>query len=372
MKVPIFKLNFEDKFVQEYNLRCADILTSNRPLGESYYVSQFETKYARLIGCDYAVAVSNGTAAIDLALRALNIRGKVAIPSNTFFATSVAVKNAGCEIVLIDSESESFSLCPKDLSRKLETDDIDAVIIVHIGGIISNYIKDIVDICRKHDVPLIEDAAHAHLSQKREYTAGTIGDIGCFSFFPTKVMTCGEGGMVTTNDKKIYDRVKSLKNFGRDDSNIGLCIYPHGINYKISEFTGLLGSMECDRVVSRVEKRNQLVERYVKKLKGSGYVPVLQDDGLCSSYKFITKIPLDREKIRDYCEKNGVTITGEVYKTPIHQQPVFKDQFKEKSYPVTDYICKAHICPPLYPELDFNEVDYVCEVLMKAEKESLE
>ena len=106
--VPIFKLDFEKEFIQEYQNKCKDIFQSNRPLTESYYVDEFEKKFSSLVNSKYSVSVSNGTAALDVALRALNITGKVIIPSNTFFATSVAVENAGCELVLVDCEKEKL------------------------------------------------------------------------------------------------------------------------------------------------------------------------------------------------------------------------------------------------------------------------
>lgn len=366
--VPIFKLDFEKEFIQEYQNKCKDIFQSNRPLTESYYVDEFEKKFSSLVNSKYSVSVSNGTAALDVALRALNITGKVIIPSNTFFATSVAVENAGCELVLVDCEKETFSIDLEDLKSKIAEENIEAVIIVHIGGIISHNISEIKSLCENNDIFLIEDAAHAHCSSIGNLNAGTIGDIGCFSFFPTKVMTTGEGGMITTNDEELYNRCKSIKNFGRDLQNSGICRVDRGINYKINEFTGLLGSMECERVVSRIEKRNKLVDRYVENLKDSSYDSVLQKDGKCSYYKFITKINFDREDLRNYCKKNGITLTGEVYNTPVHLQPLYKDRFDSQDLKVTEEVCKYHICPPLYPELNFDEIDYVSEVLLNYEE----
>ena len=178
MKIPIFKLKFDFKSKLKFIKGSWDILSSDRPLGESKYVSEFETKFGKLINSKYTMSCSNGTTAIELALKTINVQGKkVLIPSNTFFATSVAVTNSGGIVELVDMENESFSICPKDLERKL-TSDVGAVIIVHIGGIISHKISKIVDLCKKMNVVLIEDAAHAHLSYRGKYSAGTIGDIG--------------------------------------------------------------------------------------------------------------------------------------------------------------------------------------------------
>jgi dTDP-4-amino-4,6-dideoxygalactose transaminase len=365
--IPIFKLKFDLKSKLKFLKGSWDILSSNRPLGESKYVKEFEDKFAKLIKSKYVMSCSNGTTAIELALKTIDVRGKkVLIPSNTFFATSVAVTNSGGIVELLDMESESFSICPKDLESKL-TPDVGAVIIVHIGGIISHKISKIVDLCKKMNVPLIEDAAHAQLSYRGKYNAGTIGDIGCFSFFPTKVMTTGEGGIVSTNNKKYYEKMKSLKNFGRDINDYGVIVNSEGNNFKINEFTGLLGSIECNRVITRIEKRTQLLERYYSNLKETEYVVLKQKgDGRCAYYKAIVKTPINGSWLKEYCKEHNISLTGEVYKIPVHHQPLYKKQFSYVNLPNTDYYCNHHICPPLYPELTVKEVDYICDVLKQA------
>jgi len=369
MKIPIYKLEFEEEYIIEYKARCEEILKSGRPLSESFYVREFEQKFARMIGAKYAVATTSGTAALDLAIRALGIKGKIAIPSNTFFATALAALNNGCDIALVDCERETFSISPEHLYNVIKTNDISAVIVVHIGGIISRYIEDIIDICKKSDIVIIEDAAHAHFSRRGRFKAGTIGEIGCFSFFPTKVMTTGEGGIVVTNNVDLYNKIRSLKNLGRDIDNEKYCINRNGVNYKISEFTAVLGLLELSRVKKRIEKRNILVKRYIDNLCGTGYTPVTQDNGYCSYYKFITLVPNEREIIREQCEKNGISLTGEVYRIPLHRQPAFKNEAKASGrLHETDYVADNHICPPLYPELTLEEVDYICDVLKQAEK----
>ncbi|HMS22634.1 MAG TPA: DegT/DnrJ/EryC1/StrS family aminotransferase [Candidatus Levybacteria bacterium] len=374
MKIPIFKLEFEKEFISKYLRGCEEILTSNRPLGEDKYVSEFEQKFAKLVGAKYALATTNGTSALELALRCVDVKGKtVIIPTNTFSATSIAVSNAGGSFSLLDIEENYFSFLPAVLEKEIlrlkkKKEKIGAVIVVHIGGIITTNIAGIVSVCRKHKVPLIEDAAHAHLSQYKNFKAGTIGVFGCFSFFPTKVMTTGEGGMITTNSKKMFSHAKSLKNFGRDSNNIDLIINEKGDNFKMNEVTALLGSLECDRVFKRVEKRNMLTDMYVNLLRGSSYIPVLQDAGLSSQYKMILKTKIKQEKLKPFCKANGISLTGEVYKIPIHQQPIYKKLFKHQKFPNSDRISQYHICPPLYPELTVAEVKYICKTLIRAEK----
>jgi dTDP-4-amino-4,6-dideoxygalactose transaminase len=191
--IPIFRLKFDIKSKLKFLKGAWDILSSDRPLGESKYTKEFEDRFAKMSDSKFALVCSNGTTAIELALKSIDVKGKkVLIPSNTFFATSVAVTNAGGIIELLDMEPDSFSIDVKDLESKL-TPEIGAVIIVHIGGIISHDIKKILSVCKKNRVPLIEDAAHAHFSSKGNYRAGTIGDIGTFSFFPTNAQARLQG-----------------------------------------------------------------------------------------------------------------------------------------------------------------------------------
>ena len=367
LSIPIFRLKFDFKSKVKFLRGSWDILSSDRPLGESKYVKEFEDKFAKMSDAKYALACSNGTTAIELALKSLGVYGKkVLMPSNTFFATSVAVTNAGGIVELLDMESQSFSICLKDLESKI-TSETGAVIIVHIGGIISHDINKIVELCKKYNVPLVEDAAHAHFSLKGTQRAGVIGDVGTFSFFPTKVMTTGEGGIITTNNKELYEKMKSLKNFGRHLEDAGVIVAPNGNNFKINEFTGLLGSIECDRVHSRIQTRTELLERYRKNLEKTKYTVIKQKGkGVCANYKAIVITPMDGAWLKKYCKERGISLTGEVYRIPVHQQPLYKEQFSSVNLPNTDYYCKHHVCPPLYPELSIKEVDYICDVLKQA------
>lgn len=368
--IPIFRLNFSFLFKLKFLRGAWDILSSDRPLGESKYVKEFETKFSKLVGSQYSVACSNGTTAIELALKSIDIKGKkVVCPSNTFFATTVAIENAGGEVVLVDCEKETFSISYNHLKKIISEQEIGAVVIVHIGGIISKDISKIVSLCKKNNIPLIEDAAHAQTSQTLSYTAGTIGDIACFSFFPTKVMTTGEGGMITTNNKEYYEKIKSLKNFGRDNQNAGIIVNPDGNNFKVHEFTGLMGSLECDRVISRVARRNILLNRYVENLSDSNFKVIKQNEGRCSYYKCIVLSPYNTDELKQFCKEHNISLTGEVYKIPVHQQPLYSEKFDSSQLKNTNYIANKHICPPLYPELSETEVDFICDVLKKFENE---
>ena len=367
MKVPIYKLEFEKNFIKEYQKGVRSILNSDS-LSEGKFVEKFEYNFAKFINSKYALAVSSGTAALEIAFRAVNPkRKKIIIPTNTFFGTAVAVTRSNSQIQLCDIENDTFSICPEDLEKKINK-NIGAVCIVHVGGIISKNIKKIIEICKHYKVPLIEDAAHAHGSYYGNYRAGTIGDIACFSFFPTKVMTTGEGGMVTTNINKYLNRMKSLKNFGRDNNDIKFQIYD-GHNYKMSEFQGLMGFMDLKRVKKRIKTRNDIAKKYNEYFKDNEYFwTVNQSKGLCSHYKQIIKTKVNNNLLRSFFKKNKIILTSEVWKYPIHLQPFYKKNFKNSNFPNANHFSKFHICPPLYPELNHEEFNHIINTFEKATK----
>ena len=373
MKIPIFKLDFDDDFIEKYKRGTVEILNSNK-IQEGKWVSLFENKFSSLVNSKYAISTCNGTSALDIALRTINIKNKkVIMPSNTFFATPIACLNAGGIIELVDISTETMSIDPEKLKKSIidnfsNENEIGAVIIVHIGGIISKDINEIVNLCKHYKIPLIEDAAHAHLSNFDNKYAGTIGDIGCFSFFPTKVMTSAAGGMITTNNLNLYLKAKSLKNFGRNINNEKIC-EDIGINSQVSEFTGLFGYLECDRVIERIKKRNQLINIYKERLKNSSFKLLEQENGFCSYYKCILLTDINNDYLFEFCKQHNISLTGKVYDIPVHKQPAFEylnlNDFNELIN--TEFLAKNHICPPLYPELTFDEVNYICDILLKAE-----
>ena len=368
MKIPIYKLEFDNSFITKFQEGIEEILSSDS-ISESKYVRKFESEFAKIVGCNFSVATTSCTDALAISLRAIDVRNKVVlIPSNTFVATAIAIENAGGKIQLLEIEDENFSICPDDLSDKI-SNEVGAVILVHIGGIISKNFPTIREICVDNGVPLIEDAAHAHGSKLYDEFAGSIGQIGCFSFFPTKPMTTGEGGMICTNDESLYNKMNSMKSFGTELIEGSITwINDQGCHSRISEITGLFGFLECLRYPSRFRQRNKLAKRYIEKLQCSEFDPVLQSGGDCSFYKFILKTEIDTQWLRDYCARENISLTGEVYKIPIHKHPLYQNKYGKVVLPVTEKVCESHICPPLYPELQLSEVDYICEVLRESEK----
>ncbi|NDV20234.1 hypothetical protein GO013_12515 [Pseudodesulfovibrio sp. JC047] len=364
MDIPIFRLQFDDNLRQRFHDGCDRIFESGI-LTNGPQVRAFEAAFSKICGTRHAIAVSNGTAALEICFRALGVEGKkVLLPTNTFIATAMAIRNAGGLPVPLDIELDGYGIAPDAVEHALRTTgDIAAVIAVHIGGLVSPAMQRIINLCDEYGVPLIEDAAHAQSGSYRGTSAGALGLAGCFSFFPTKVMTCAEGGMITTNDDSFADLCKSVRQFGQDPKKTNVFIRS-GSNFKLTEFQGLLGLLECDRLNDRVQRRQYLAELYRHELSGTAWaVQPCPEDIHSTFYKVICASPVPSEEAENYCKINGISLTGEVYRMPLHRQPVFEAEFKNNSFPCADTFCGHHICPPLYPELTDEEVLYVCKTL---------
>ena len=362
--VPKFRLEYDAEFRERFGHECAEILRSDT-LQEGPWVRRFERDFSSFIAAQHCTATSSGTTALEVALRAVGVAGKeVVLPTNTFIATAIAVERAGGIIRLVDIEPETYSADPDAIADAIN-ENTGAVVLVHIGGVISKYVERIIHLCRDCHVPLVEDAAHAHGATRGDVRAGTIGQVAAFSFFPTKVMTCGEGGMVTTNDLAVAAKVRSIKDFGRGKRD-GLLSYMPGMNAKMTEFQGLLGAMELER--SRVR-------RYDRALLAAKYIDCLLEVGLFASvepgshYKMIVQTRHPAPAVQSFCEENGVSLSGGVYHVPLHQQPVYEGRWDQKLFPVSNHFSRHHVCLPLYPEMDVDDVKFVCDVLKRAEGE---
>ena len=361
-QVKVFDLKFNQKEINFFLKNSKNIFKEGFFSNHSY-VKKFENQFKKINKSKFALSTSSGTSALEIILRSFDIKNKnVLVNSNTFIATGHAITNAGGKIVPVELEKNYFMMDPQDLKKKINK-KTGAVVIVHIGGIISPNIFKIKKICKKFKVPLIEDAAQAHGSRYKNIYAGNFGDAGAISFFTTKVMTTGEGGMITTNNRKNFNKMYSLRQFGFMKNKL-MHDQVSG-NYKLSEFSALLGIIELKRLKSRIKKRNLIAKIYQKHLEKSKYKLLKSINPLyCNHYKQILFSRIGRGKIERILNKNKISLTGGVYYIPLHRQPIYKKQLKKYKLPLTDYFCDNHFCPPCYPELDKQDIDRICAVLL--------
>ena len=377
MKVAGFDLRYPKEEVEMITAGFEQILKAGF-ISMGRNVAEFERQWAEYCGVKYALGTSNGTCSVEMILRAIDVRGAtVIVPSHTFIATAVAAVHAGARVIFVDCQRENFQMDPADLRRKIRP-DTKAVILVHMSGIISPHLEEIQRICEEHGISLIEDAAHAHGATINGRKAGALGRAGSFSFFSTKVLTTGEGGMITTNDEELYKRASALRDHGRFGEEPNLH-HDFGYNWRPGEFNAVLGLAQMRRVDEILSRRRHIARSYDEKLRARRIlgIKLIQIPQRINSsyYKYVVYLepPLQRDKLKQKLkEEYGVTLGGDLYNRPCHPQPLFDlrpetvVRYPGESFPETDYVVAHHICLPLYFDLSDEEIEYVAHSLNEA------
>lgn len=374
LEIPILRLPYTQEEIEFIKNGIADVLKSGYlTMGER--VAQLETMFAEFIGVKYAIATNSGTSSLEIILRAIGVEGKtVIVPSNTFIASAIAVVHAGGKVIFADCQKENLQLDPQDLRNKIRPDS-KVVMLVHIGGIITPALDEIKSICNEAGLFLLEDAAHAHGATIDGRKAGTLGIAGSFSFYPTKVLTTAEGGMITTDNDNIHQSAITLRDHGKVNPEVNVHT-EIGYNWRFSELHAVLGVQQMMKIETILAERRKIARLYDEKLEGVKEIRKLKiaPNIEPSYYKYILFLEdgFDRDKIkRELKEKYSISLTGEVYSHPCHSQPVFTKypglvaNDPSDTFPQTEYVAARHICLPLYPGLTEEEINYVVESLKR-------
>lgn len=355
--VPAQAPDFPEDDVEEITGAIRDLLLGGDLLTLGRHGERFEAEFAAQHGGRLASAVNSGTAALEAILTAVDVRGgEVVVPANTFAATAFAVVRAGARPVFADIRPD-LTVDPDDVARRI-TPRTRAVVTVHVGGLISPATPALAALCERHGVPLVEDAAHAHGSTLDGRPAGSFGVGASFSFFATKVMTTGEGGMVVTRDEDVHRTVRLLRDQGKLGGNRHGAI---GANWRLSELHAIVGLTQVRRLPAFVAARRAVAERYRQGLSGLPGLTVLPEPGGARScyYKFVALLDgPDPAALRTALAADGVVLGGAVYDLPLHLQPVFAP-YADGPLPVAEDLCRRHVCPPIYPSLTDEQIDVV-------------
>jgi dTDP-4-amino-4,6-dideoxygalactose transaminase len=323
---------------------------------------QLEGAVANRVGSRHAVAVSSGTAALEIVLRTIGVEGRyVVVPVNTFFATAAAVMHAGGIPRFVDIDPQTLTIGLAAAEAALEG-DVAAVVPVHIGGTIGLDIGPLRALCDDRGAALVEDAAHAHGSTLDGRHAGTFGYAGTFSFYPTKVVTSGEGGVIVTDD----DRVRDEARIYRDQGKAGFIGGAHvrlGYAWRMSELHAAVGLTQWEHLDDFVEHRSRIAAYYDGELADVDGVDSVRPPPACRAnyYKYIALLApgLDRDAVKAELRQNyGVSLSGEVYARPLHREPVFTE-LAPGDFPVADDICGRHICLPVHSDMTDAEAERV-------------
>lgn len=372
--IPFSKPYFSNDDIKEINVRIEEILRSGW-LTSGPVVRQLEESFAEFIGTKHTVALNSCTAALHTALLALGVKSgdEVIVPSNTFVATANAALYVGAKPVFADSDPKTFNISPDDVQGKISK-KTKAIIVVHLAGNPCS-MKEIVEIAEDHNVIVIEDCAHAHGAKYKGVNCGTVGEAGCFSFYPTKIVTMAEGGIVTTNDESLAGKISLMRNHGRDGYGSSE-IVEMGFNYRLSEIHAAIGLAQIKHIRDFVEQRCKLAKVYNQELSKISWLKpqCVEDSNLCSYYVYIVKLadeaPMSRDMLMRRLKDKGVE-TSVLYH-PVHLQPFYVKLFGYQSgeLPVAEELGEKSLALPLYNGMKSEEiprvVDAIKEISQKA------
>lgn len=369
-KIPLFKLNFD---VSEKEAAVKTIESQWLSMGPQSI--EFEEEFALMTHAKYGVTLANCTAALHLALIALDIKkgDEVIVPSLTFVATVNAVKYVDAIPVFVDITSEiDLTLSVEDIKRKI-TSRTKAIIPMHFAGYGAD-MDAILEIAEEYNLKIIEDSCHAPLSEYKGRKLGSIGDIGCFSFFSNKNISTGEGGMITTNSQDISEKIKLLRSHGMTTMSYQRAaghatsydVISHGYNFRMDDLRASIGLAQLKKLEHDLTLRAQVRQWYLSYLTDLELLFVPFANRVDFSSNYVMPIVLKqtsfekRDELRRYLHENGIQTS--VHYPAVHRFSAFKEYYKG-DLPITNYVTDAEITLPMYSSLKEDEVKYIVDML---------
>lgn len=326
-------------------------------------VKNFELNFAKKIGVKHCIGVGNGTDAIIIALKMLGIKSgdEVIVPANSFIATAEAVSAIGGKVIFVDNYSDTYNIDCEKL-ESLINKKTKAIIAVHLYGQIADMDKLII-LCDKYKLFLIEDSAQGHLSEYRTNNgeikqAGTFGDCATFSFYPGKNLGAyGDAGAITTNNDYLALRMRMYCNHGRTEK------YKHefeGINSRMDGMQAAILNVKLKYLNQWTKRRREIAEYYLKNLSNISEIvlPVVNPKCNPSWHLFVIRLE-ERDKLKDFLIKNGISV-GIHYPISLPNQPAYF-KAKSKKYTVSNYQENKLLSLPIYPELNEDQLNYICK-----------
>ena len=322
---------------------------------EGTETEKFEEKFAKYCGVDFGIGVSSGTSALYLSLLACGVKSgdEVIVPANTFVSVAFAISRLKARPIFVDVD-ETYNIDPELIAEKI-SERTRAIIPTHLYGQACD-MKEIGEIASRYDLKIVEDACQAHGAAYGGGKVGSLGDVGCFSFYPSKNMTvAGDGGMVVTNREEIAERIRSLRNYGQTEKNVHTCM---GYNSRLSEISAAIGIEQLKHLDEWNEKRKKNAKEYTSRLKGLVETPVEKNDHVYHLYVIRTR---DRDGLRAYLSQKEIE-TGIHYPLPVYKQPFYNQDI---SCPVAEGYSRQILSLPMYPQLGRDEIGKVTESIEK-------
>lgn len=367
--IPLFDLNFgkeEEEAVLE-TLQSKWISTGPKTI-------EFEKKFSEKLKINYAVALSNCTAALHLAVKILEIKenDEVIVPSLTFVATANVIRYLGAIPVFCDVKSTEDLTIDPEMVERLITSKTKAIMVMHYAGFPANMDK-IMNIAKKYNLKVIEDACHGPLSVFKGKKLGTIGDIGCFSFFSNKNMSTGEGGMLVTNNEEYYKKALLLRSHGMTTMSYERAkghstsydVIEFGYNYRMDDIHSSIGIIQLEKLEEDLKKRIDIRNYYIERLSKINdiVIPFREHNGFVSNYIFpivLKNSTVDkRDFIRKHLQDKGIQTS--VHYPALHRFSIYKD--KNVHLPNTEYVTDNEVTLPMYGSLTYESIEYISNIL---------
>ena len=377
-KQPEWSVRLSELDFGSEEIRCVVEVMESEWLTMGSKTEAFEAAFARFLDVKHVIAVTNATAALHLAHHVMGIGpgDEVIVPSLTFIATANSVLYTGATPVFADvTGTHDFNIDPDDIERRI-TPRTRGIVVLHYAGYPADMDR-VLDIAQRHGLYVVEDAAHAPGSEYNGRKLGTIGDVGCFSFFPNKNMSTGEGGLVVTNDDHLAERIRRARSHCMTsltwDRVRGHAhsydVVDLGFNYRIDEIRSAIGLAQLERLESNNNRRKALMEKYLTGLTGCSMieVPFYPADGTFAFHicPLILAREIDRAAFMSGMQERGIQTS--IHYPPIHLFSYYRDRFgfQEGMLPVTEMITRREVTLPLYPGM--NDED-VCRVVTALEE----
>jgi dTDP-4-amino-4,6-dideoxygalactose transaminase len=342
----------------EEHSRVSDVLDSGM-LADGPVVRDFEAEFASYCGVEHGVATSNGTTALHTAFEGLGLGegDRVLTTPFSFIASANAIRMCGAEPVFADIDPETYNLDPESVEATIEEYDgeVDAILPVHLYGLPANMPR-LAEIAQTYDCWLVEDAAQAHGAEIDGQRVGTFGDAACFSFYPTKNMTTGEGGMVVTDSEEIADRAAQFVNHGRTGK------YKHakvGHNFRMTSIAAAIGRAQLEKVDGYIEARRSKAQRLTGGLADAEVDTPTEPDDYTHVYHQYTVRTRNRDELQSALDEHNVGY-GVYYPLPIHKQPAYDSV--DVSAPHAERASEEALSLPVHPKLSEDDIDRIIEV----------